>query len=142
MHVSVLTAIFQVDLGCGHSLLSLHYTCIAVFVSVPSNNFPLKGDPSPSAEQSSTAGGGYTAVTTALGVVLGVLLAALVVIIVVTVVRRVRASRRKNAVAAVVSGAPAPAPARFRGSEPTVGFASLRSKYSITTDDSVSTQAS
>jgi len=122
---------------------------MSVYVVAPA---ALKGDDgSSSAEQTSTSSGDYTAVTVALAVALGAALAVLVIVIIVFVVQRAHASQPKSTVdrqevddAAVDDSAVAAIrrPARVRGSLPSWGFDSIRSKYSITSEASVDDQLS
>ena len=110
-------------------------------------NAALKGgDPSSSAEPSSISAGGYASVTVALAVSLGVVVAILVIILVVAVVRSVHASERKSTVdrqhAPDVTAAASGGSTRVTGSLSSWGFDSIRSKYSITSEDSIAAQSS
>ena len=112
------------------------------------------GDPSSSVEQSSTLASNSAAVTVALAVCLGIAVAVLVVVVVVGVVRHIRFSQQKtgDGQRSVSFAAPESSegsvrshegPARTSGgSVRSWGFASIRSKYSINTDDPVDSQLS
>jgi len=105
---------------------------MSVYVVAPA---ALKGDDgSPSGKQSWTSSGDYTGVTVVLAVALGAALAVLVIVIIVFVVQRVRASQPKSTddrqEADVGAVAAIRRPARVRGSLPSWGFDSIRSKYS------------
>jgi len=107
----------------------------------------VKGNnPSSSAEQSSSSVGGYAAVTVALAVGLGAVFAALVIIIIVVVVRRVNACQRKNTADCHLPGSITADTSRgtvpVTGLLPTWGFESIRSKYSVTSQDSINSQSS
>jgi len=96
-------------------------------------------DPSLSTDTDQLSGGGsYTSVTVVLAVGLSITLSVLVILLVITVVRRLRASSRSknNAVDTPSSGVPA----HVRGSVSSWGFASIRSKFSVTSDASASDQ--
>ena len=89
-------------------------------------------DPSSSGGGESSVGGGFTSVTVALSVCLSVTVSVLVVVVVVGVVRRLRASTSTHhAAAATPGGVPAP---HTRGSLPSWGFDSIRSKFSATSE--------
>jgi len=96
------------------------------------------GDPASSAEHASTSAGDDASVAVALAVGLGVIVAILVVIFIAVMVRHVQSSRQKKAAdrqhSAAIAGAGS---ARVRQSW---GFDSIRSKYSITSEDSVNAQ--
>ena len=103
-------------------------------------NSGLTGDdPSLSSEPSSTSSGGYTSVTVVLAVGLAIALSVLVIIVIVTVVRRLHVLRLKNAVDQAPSGG---GPSHVSGSVSFWGFDSIRSRFSITSDDSVDDQLS
>ena len=88
-------------------------------------------DVSSSGGGESSVGGGFTSVTVALSVCLSVTVSVLVV---VGVVRRLRASTSTHhsaAAAATPGGVPAP---HTRGSLPSWGFDSIRSKFSATSE--------
>jgi len=90
-----------------------------------------------SSEQSSTSSGDSASLTVALGVGLAVAVTIIVLVVVVTVVRRVIISRQKTTVDLQYSAAAA---ATSRGGParvwPSWGFDSIRSKYSVYSDDS------
>jgi len=107
------------------------------------------GDPSSGVEQSSTLAGNSAAVTIALAVCLGIAVAVLVVVVVVGVVRHLRFSRQlkvsdsQGSVTSAAAPVASDGPARTSGgSLRPWGFASIRSKYSINTDDPVDSQLS
>ena len=102
----------------------------------------LKGeDPSLTA---TTLTDGYTSVTVALAVALGATVALLVVVLVVIAVRHIRSSRQKFTVTdAPVSSAPVSGgPGIRKVPLPSWGFSSIRSKYSVTSEDSVDAHSS
>jgi len=106
-------------------------------------NSALKGsDPSSSAEQSLTSAGDYTSATVALGVCLGAVVAILVIVIIIAVVRRVHASERKSTVDRQHAQDVTAGSTRLTGSLSSWGFDTIRSKYSITSEDSVNAQSS
>ena len=96
------------------------------------------GDPSSSAEQTSTSAGGYTSATVGLAVCLGVAVAVLVIIVIVVVARRVHASRLKTVVPATASGGTV----RVAGSLRSWGFSTIRSTFSIDSEDSADAESS
>jgi len=106
------------------------------------------GDPSSSIEQSSTLASNSDAVTIALAVCVAIAVAVLVVVIVVGVVRHIRFSRQlkvSDSQRSVTFAAPVSSDPQARtsgGSVPSWGFTSIRSKFSINTDEPVDSQLS
>ena len=129
----------QETLVCGS-----HCCLMPVFVVVTAAQ--TGGDGSSSAERSSTSSGDYTAGTVVLAIALGASLAVLVTIFIVFVVQHFRASQPKSTVddrqEPDVAATVAVRPTRVRGSLPSWGFDSIRSKYSVTSEASVDDQLS
>jgi len=100
----------------------------------------LTSNESSSAEVSSS--GGYAMVTVALAVGLGAVLSVLIVLLIAGLVRLARASRQKQAADTGVAVTGDDSARRVGGSRRrhSWGFDSIRSKYSITGDDSIDVQ--
>lgn len=101
----------------------------------------LRSNESSSSEVSSSEGG-YALVTVALAVGLGAVLSILIVSIIVGVVRLARASRGKEVAdtSGTVAGGDSARRVRSGSRRHSWGFDSIRSKYSITGDDSIDVQ--